>query len=71
VAESIATGLAFDDVTLQTLASPIERAIALFLVRESRQRIKRRAMTCDLGRETAARQYIDVYRVASGSLELA
>jgi starch synthase len=55
-AEGIATGFAFDDDTLQALTSAIERVIALFLERESWQRMIRRAMARDFGWEAAARQ---------------
>jgi starch synthase len=62
LAEDSATGFAFDDVNPQALMLTIGRAIALFREPKMWRRMMRRAMTQDFSWESAARQYVALYR---------
>jgi starch synthase len=62
LAEDSATGFAFDDVNPQALMSAIGRATALFCEPKMWRRVMRRAMTRDFSWESAARQYVALYR---------
>ena len=62
LAESLATGFAFDDDSPSALMSAIGRAAALFREREIWQRMMRRGMTRDFSWAAAARRYAAVYR---------
>src|SRR6266404_91386 len=62
LAEDSATGFAFDEASPQALISTIGRTIALFRESEMWLRMMRRAMTRDFSWESAARQYVALYR---------
>jgi starch synthase len=60
--EDRATGFTFDEANPQGLMSAIGRATALFHEPKSWLRVMRRAMTRDFSWESAARQYVALYR---------
>ena len=62
LAEDSATGFAFDDASPQALVSTIGRAATLFREPKTWLRMMRRAMTRDFSWESAARQYVALYR---------
>ena len=57
-----ATGFAFDDDSPPALSAAVERAAALFAERDVWERIMQHAMTRDFSWDTAARQYLALYR---------
>ncbi|MGH7029213.1 MAG: hypothetical protein ACREEZ_02175, partial [Stellaceae bacterium] len=62
LADSTATGFAFDEESAQGLSTAIARAAALYGEPAMWQRMIRRAMTRDFSWEAAARQYLALYR---------
>jgi starch synthase len=62
LSEDRATGFTFDEANPQGLMSAIGRATALFHEPKMWQRVMRRAMTRDFSWESAARQYVALYR---------
>jgi starch synthase len=62
LAEDSATGFAFDEASPQALVSTIGRAATLFREPKTWLRMMRRAMTRDFSWESAARQYVALYR---------
>jgi starch synthase len=61
LAESSATGFAFDDDSPEALMSAIARAATLFREPEMWRRMIRRAMSQDFSWEAAARRYVALY----------
>lgn len=59
--DGVATGVQFAPVQADALAVAVERTVELFRDRAAWQRAQRRAMTRDVGWETAAAQYLAVY----------
>jgi starch synthase len=62
LAEDSATGFAFDEASPHALVSTIGRATTLFHEPEMWRRMMRQAMTRDFSWESAARQYVALYR---------
>ncbi|MBV8888447.1 MAG: glycogen synthase GlgA [Alphaproteobacteria bacterium] len=62
LAEGTATGFAFEEESPQGLLRAVERALALYRDRNAWRRVMRRGMTRDFSWDTAARQYLELYR---------
>lgn len=68
LADGAATGFVFNDATLESLISAIERALAAYRQPLTWRRLQIQAMAQDFGSKVSAAQYLSLYREIAGDI---